>query len=83
MSEPRFKVGDLVRVHASADLGTMEARVDDILRYGVLGIYEVTALAGDIQGEPRYRLSRGASSVEREEPEGRLYPPVRVPQPRR
>ncbi len=82
MTEPRFKVGELVQVHAVSGLGTAEALRDTRLRNRVLGIYEVAAVLPKDYGEPQYRLRRGDGSPDRAAPESQLLPAVRMPQPR-
>ncbi len=82
MSEPRFKVGELVRVHAVSGLSTAEAFVDASLRNSVLGIYEVAAVLPKDYGEPQYRLRRGDGSPDQVARESQPLPAVRMLQPR-
>ena len=82
MTEPRFKVGELVRVHAVSGLDTVEALRDASLRNSVLGIYEVAEVLLRDYGEPQYRLRRGDGSPDRVARESHLLPAVRMPQPR-
>ena len=82
MTEPRFKVGELVQVDAVSGLGTVEAFKDASLRNSVLGIYEVAAILPKDYGEPQYRLRRGDGSPDRVAPESQLLPAVRMPQAR-
>ncbi len=82
MTEPRFKVGELVRVHAVSGLSTAEAFKDASLRNSVLGIYEVAEVLPHAYGEPQYRLRRGDGSPDRVARECQLLSAVRMPQPR-
>ncbi len=82
MTEPRFKVGELVRVHAVSGLDTVEALRDASLRNSVLGIYEVAEVLPHAYGEPQYRLRRGDRSPDQVVRESQLLPAVRTPQPR-
>ncbi len=82
MGEPRFKVGELVRLHAVSGLSTVEALRDVSLRNSVLGIYEVAAVLPKDYGEPQYRLRRGDGSPDRVARESQLLSAVRMPQPR-
>ena len=81
MSEPRFKVGELVRVHAVSGLSTAEAFVDARLRNSVLGIYEVAAVLPERGGLHRYRVKRDHPLQERVARESQLVPVFHTPQP--
>ena len=82
MGEPRFKVGELVRLHAVSGLSTAEAFMDASLRNSVLGIYEVTAVLPESGGQSRYRIKRGHPAQERVVRESQLVPLFRPPRPR-
>ncbi len=62
MTEPRFKVGELVQVDAASGMDTADAFKDASLRNNVLGIYEVAEVLPKDYGEPQYRLRRGDGS---------------------
>ena len=81
MGEPRFKVGELVRIHAVSGLSTAEAFMDASLRNSVLGIYEVTAVLPESGGQSRYRIKRGHPAEERVVRESQLVPVFRPPPP--
>jgi len=65
MGEPRFQVGDLVRVHVVAGMSAEEAFMAALERNSIFGIYEVVTLLPEARGEPQYRLKRGDGSPER------------------
>ena len=79
MSEPRFKVGELVQIQAVSGLGTAEAFMDASLRNSALGIYEVTAVLPESGGQSRYRIKRGHPAEERVVRESQLVPVFRQP----
>ncbi len=79
MGEPRFKVGELVRIHAVSGLSTAEAFMDASLRNSVLGIYEVTAVLPESGGQSRYRIKRDHPAEERVMRESQLVPVFRPP----
>ncbi len=81
MGEPRFKIGELVRLHAVSGLSTAEAFMDASLRNSVLGIYEVAAVLPERGGQPQYRIKRGHPAQERVVRESQLAPLFRPPQP--
>ena len=74
MRQPRFKVGDLVRVHAVCGLSTAQAFIDAIGRNSVVGIYEVAAVLSRVGILPQYRVRRGGPSQERVVRESQLVP---------
>ena len=86
MAEPRFKVGDLVRVQGNAALGPAEALLDELAptstRGRASGLYEVVARLPPVDGQHQYRIRGGDEPNERMVRENQLVP-VSTPQPRR
>jgi hypothetical protein len=80
MGEPRFKVGELVRLHAISGLSIAAAFIDAELRNSALGIYEVVAVLPESGGQPRYRIKRDHPVDARVVRESQLVPLLRPPQ---
>jgi hypothetical protein len=90
MAEHRFRVGDLVRVRASAavsaSLGVQRtaAIVDGLARSRTDGLHEVTRLLPELSdGEPQYRIKGCNGRPERVVRESELTPAAYSAQPRR
>jgi hypothetical protein len=84
MTEPRFKVGDLVRVWVSVNARPGEGAVDAITKNHISGIYEVISLLpGLSNSEPQYRIKCCADRGERVVLESQLASAVHFPQTRR
>ncbi len=82
MSDPHFKIGDLVRVHEAAASSPADAFVEALLCTSMLGIYEVTAILPDAGSEARIG-SRGSAVVRNGAVrESQIVPAVRVPWPK-
>ena len=71
MSNPHFKVGDLVRVLSPTDQDRSDAF-----------IYVVTSILLDMSDEPQYRLKPICGWLEQAMPERGIVPAIRIPQPR-
>ncbi len=79
MSEPRFKVGDAVRVHAVSSLGPAEAFLDATAHDGISGTWVVTAVLPEEMGQSQYRIRRSDPPQERIVRESQLVPLARKP----
>ncbi len=77
MSDPHFKVGDLVRVQEIRASRSSDAFIDALLRTSMLGIYEVAAILPDVGSEPRYRVKGIAGRFERAVRESEITAAVR------
>ncbi len=76
MIEPRFKIGDLVRVQ-SVRGGAADPFEDVIARDGIKGLYEVSAVLLGPPGFSNYRIKRGDGTPERLVRESQLIAAVR------
>ena len=65
MSDPHFKIGDLVRVHEARPSSPTDAFIEAFLRTSMLGIYEVTAILPNADNQPQYRLKSIGGRLER------------------
>ncbi len=77
MSDPHFKVGDLVRVQEAPAACPANAFVEALLRSSMLGIYEVTAILPSARSQPQYRLKGIAGRMERAVRESEITTAVR------
>ncbi len=82
MSDPHFKIGDLVRVQEAAASSPADAFVEAFLCTSMLGIYEVTAILPDAGSQPQYRLKGIGGRPEWAVREGQIVPASRVPWPK-
>jgi hypothetical protein len=84
MAGHRYSVGDLVRVQGSVSIHPVEGFVDQLKHQRLAGIYEITRLLPELNGQPQYQIKSfpdGPTYVMRESQLVALPPPP--PSPRR
>jgi hypothetical protein len=83
MPERLFKVGDKVRFRVGTSTSPAETFLSSIGALVPSGLFEVTAILPEEDGQPLYRVKGGEPPHDRITRESQLVPAKRTPQPRR